>query len=52
VPKRERDGGNAGALIRFFARYPGLRRQMGTSIVRYSTAVDRTDRLASAAPLL
>ena len=37
-------------LVEFFSRYPGLRRFIGTYIVRFSTAVDDADLQRALSP--
>ena len=37
-------------LVEFFSRFPGLRRFIGTYIVRFSTAVDNADLQRALSP--
>ena len=38
-------------LVEFFSRFPGLRRFIGTYIVRFSTAVDEADLQRALSPI-
>ena len=38
-------------LVGFFSRFPGLRRQIGAHIVRFSTAVDDADLQRALSPI-
>ena len=44
------DSGFPTTLIEFFSRFPGLRRFIGTYIVRFSTAVDDADLQRALSP--